>query len=157
MATTLAPSLRASLERMRHAGAINGLCMGWRRQVLVNLLPYEGHRAEKMIHDIADAREHFTAGGRALETFWFGYEGVHALVVFRDDCCLVILHSRTADVDFLAKAGHSFLEDSSVLVNAVLYPTGELGGEADPLRLGDDDETEPLSAITTNLIGRELI
>jgi hypothetical protein len=49
------------------------------------------------------------------------------------------------------------LEDSSVLVNAVLYPTGELGHEADTLRLGDDDDTEPLSAITTNLIGRELI
>ena len=38
MAAKITPSLRASIERLKHAGAVNGICLGWRRQVLVIML-----------------------------------------------------------------------------------------------------------------------
>ncbi len=155
MATKIVPTLRASLERLKHAGAINGLCLGWRRQVLVNMLPYEGHRADRIMQDLHAAREHFAAGGRDIRTFWFGYEGVHALAVFRDECTLLILHSHTPDVDFLAQAGQSFLEDAQFLINAVLNPSESGISEADTQELIDDAHT-PMSS-PTHLIGRELI
>ncbi len=156
MATQIAHSLRASMERLKHSGAINGLCLGWRRQVLVNLLPYEDHRAERLIHDLHDARQHFADGGREIRSFWFGYEGVHALAVFSADCTLIMLHSRTADVDFLAQVAVAFLQDSQLLVNAVLNPSdaGIDASETQELR-ADDNFPEPPP--TTHLIGRELI
>ena len=133
MSAKITPSLRASIERLKHAGAVNGICLGWRRQVLVNLLPFGEFRAERVLHMLADAREHFTGGGRTVETLWFGYEGVHLLAVFDGDCTLVILHSRASDVDFLAHAGTTFLSDGHVLINAALNPSA-----------GDDEDTQPM-------------
>jgi hypothetical protein len=155
MATKIVPSLRASLERLKHGGAVNGLCLGWRRQVLVNLLPYEDHRADRLIHDLHAAHQHFADGGRDVQSFWFGYEGVHALALFSADCTLVILHSRTADVDFLAQVGLAFLQDSQLLVDAVLNPSETAGSETDTQELTQESYGEPPP--TTHLIGRELI
>ncbi len=140
MAATVTPSLRSSMERLKHAGAVNGLCLCWRRQVLVNLLPYEDFRAERLLHVLLDAREHFSGGGREVENFWFGYEGAHVLGVFHGECALVILHSRCGDVDFLAKAGMTFLQDSQLLVNAALNPSGSdaAGDETQPIEAGDE-------------------
>ena len=76
MATKIVPSLRAALERLKHAGAVNGLCLSWRRQVLVSLLPFEEFRAERLVHAMQEAREHFGKGGHDVETFWFGFEGL---------------------------------------------------------------------------------
>lgn len=156
MATKIVPSLRASMERLKHSGAINGLCLGWRRQVLVNLLPYEDHRADRLMHDLHDARQHFADGGREIRSFWFGYEGVHALAVFMADCTLVMLHSRTADVDFLAQVGLAFLQDSQLLVDAVLNPSGA-GINANDTQELQPDDSYPEPPPTTHLIGRELI
>lgn len=156
MATKIVPSLRASMERLKHGGAINGLCLGWRRQVLVNLLPYDDYRADRLVHDLHDARQHFADGGREIASFWFGYEGVHALALFLADCSLLILHSRTADVDFLAQAGMAFLQDSQLLVDAVLNPSDAGLQAQDTQQIADEDrQHEPLSP--THLIGRELI
>lgn len=155
MATKIVPTLRASLERLKHGGAVNGLCLGWRRQVLVNLLPYEDHRAERVVQELHDAREHFSSGGRDIQSFWFGFEGVHALAIYRGDCLLLILHSRSADVDFLAQAGASFLEDSQLLVQSILHPSEEGLSAADTQELVDPDHV-PMSS-PTHLIGRELI
>lgn len=156
MATKIVPSLRASMERLKHGGAINGLCLGWRRQVLVNLLPYEDHRADRLMHDLHDARQHFADGGREIQSFWFGFEGVHALALFMADCTLLILHTRTADVDFLAKVGLAFLQDSQLLVDAVLNPSDAGLDGNDTQELHSDNRTSDLPA-QTHLIGRELI
>lgn len=139
MAATITPSLRSSLERLKHAGAINGLCLGWRRQVLMNLLPYEEFRSERVLHMVLDAREHFRGGGRDVQTLWFGYEGVHLLCLFHDECALMMLHTRASDVDFLAKAGTTFLQDSQLLVNAALSPSGADADAADTQPLSVDD------------------
>ena len=40
MAAQITPSLRSSLERLKNGGAVNGILLGWRRQVLLNLLPF---------------------------------------------------------------------------------------------------------------------
>jgi hypothetical protein len=133
MAAKITPSLRASIERLKHAGAVNGLCLGWRRQVLVNLLPFGEFRAERVLHMLIDAREHFVGGGRAVETVWFGYEGIHLLAVFQGDCTLMILHSRASDVDFLAHAGLTFLADGHVLINAALNPSDADGDDTQPI------------------------
>ena len=153
MVAKITPSLRASIERLKHAGAVNGLCLGWRRQVLVNLLPFGEFRAERVLHMLIDAREHFTGGGRDVETLWFGYEGIHLLAVFQGDCVLVILHSRASDVDFLAHAGLTFLNDGHVLINSALNPSaGSDGEDTQPI------EKEPADAGGkgghTNLIPR---
>lgn len=152
MAAKIAPSLRASIERLKHAGDVNGLCLGWRRQVLVNLLPFGEFRAERVMHMLVDAREHYAGGGRAVETLWFGYQGVHLLAVMRGDCTLVILHSRAADVDFLAHAGLTFLSDAQLLIQAALNPSGDDGDDTQPMV--DEVAGAGVSGEHTNLIPR---
>lgn len=157
MASAITPSLRSSLERLKHSGAINGLCLGWRRQVLVNLLPYQDFRAERALHMIADARDHYNRNGaRDVKCLWFGYEGVHLLAVFEEDCSLVILHSRSSDADFLARVGTTFLADAHTLVTAALNPSGADGDQADTRKLQSDVpvETDETPSTQTHLIPR---
>jgi hypothetical protein len=147
MATFIIPSLRSALERLKHAGSTNGLCLAWRRQVLINLLPYEDFRAEKLIHALRDAREHFAGGGRNVETFWYGFEGVHLLATFRGDCLLVVLHTTAAEVEFLASASTTFLNDAQLLVDAMLNPpaTGADEQATQRLRFTESEATpEPI-------------
>lgn len=137
MAATITPSLRSALERLKHAGSVNGILLGWRRQILINLLPFEEFRAERLLQAIHDAQAHFASGGdRSVRTFWFGYEGVFILALFHDDCLLVTLHTHASEVDFLRRAGLTFLDDTQLLVDALLQPAPD-----------DDDsrqETQPL-------------
>lgn len=150
MASAITPSLRSSLERLKHSGAINGLCLGWRRQVLVNLLPYQDFRAERALHMIADARDHYNRNGtREVGCLWFGYEGVHLLAVFVEECTLILLHSRSSDVDFLARAGATFLADAHTLVTAALNPSGSDGDQADTRKLHSDVPAENDEGPTT--------
>ncbi len=148
MAATITPSLRSALERLKHAGAVNGLCLGWRRQVLVNLLPYEEFRAERVLHMLLDAHDHFKGGGRKVESLWFGYEGVHLLAIFHGECVLIVLHSRASDVDFLNRAGMTFLEDGQLLVNAALNPSGGADGV-------ETQQLEPAEGSQTHVIRRD--
>lgn len=124
MAVKIIPSLRCALERLKHSGAVNGICLAWRRQVLVNLLPYEDFRAEKLAHIVYEAHDHFTGGGREVKTFWFGFEGVHAIAVRRGECSLIVLHTRAVEADFIASAAQVLLEDCQILIEAVLNPSG---------------------------------
>jgi hypothetical protein len=153
MAANITPSLRSALERLKHAGAVNGLLLGWRRQILLNLMPYEEFRAERLLQTVHDGRDHFSSGGdRNAETFWFGYDVCHALVCFRGDCTLVILHTRAEEGDFLKRAAETFLEDSQLLLDSLLNPVPEDGGETQPL--GSDGELPAFSDTHTNFISR---
>jgi hypothetical protein len=123
MSNPIAPSLRSALERLRHGGAVNGLLLGWRRQVLVNALPFEPFRAEKLLQVIGDMRDHFRSGGDRLpNVFWFGYETCHVLAIYRGECVLVILHARAEEADFLRRTGETFLEDAQLLIDELLNP-----------------------------------
>lgn len=134
MAATIIPSLRSSLERLKHAGSINGILLGWRRQVLINLLPFEDFRAERALHALLDAGGHFSSGGdRAVQTFWFGFEGVFALALFHGETTLLILHTQAAEVDFLRSAAGTFLDDTQLLVQAVLNPQDSGHEDTQPL------------------------
>ena len=133
MAAPITPSLRSALERLKNGGAVNGILLGWRRQLLLNLLPFEEFRAEKLLQSVHDARDHFASGGdRCVETFWFGYDACHALMVFRGDCVLVILHSRAVEADFLLGAAQTFLDDSQLLIEALLNPHTDDAGTQSP-------------------------
>ncbi|MFO1486618.1 MAG: hypothetical protein U1F71_24875 [Verrucomicrobiaceae bacterium] len=126
MAATITPSLRSALERLKHGGAVNGLLLGWRRQILINLLPFEEFRAERLLQSVHDARAHFGSGGdRDVGTFWFGYEGVFVLGLFRDECLLLVLHTHASEVDFLRRAGLTFLDDTQLLIEALLQPSAD--------------------------------
>jgi hypothetical protein len=126
MAATITPSLRSALERLKHAGSVNGLLLGWRRQILINLLPYEGFRAERALHMLLDAGGHFSSGGdREVKSYWFGFEGVFALALFHGESTLLILHTQAAEVDFLRSAATTFLDDTQLLVESVLQPGEE--------------------------------
>lgn len=121
MAEYLNPSLRISLERLKNAGAVNGVLFGWRRQVLVNLLPYEEFRARRLLEAVRDAADHFASGGdRKIQTFWFGYDTVHVLVTFWRETVVILLHARAEEVDFLRGAVQTFLEDTQLLVDGAL-------------------------------------
>jgi len=153
MAAIITPSLRSALERLKHGGAVNGLLLGWRRQVLLNLLPFEEFRAERLLQSVHDAHDHFNSGGdRAVQTFWFGYDACHALVCFRQDCTLIILHTRAEEGDFLRRAAETFLEDSQLLLDALLNPTPTDGAETQPL--DSPGEMTAFSDTHTNFIGR---
>ena len=149
MSAQISPSLRSAMERLKNGGAVNGLLLGWRRQTLLNLLPHENFRAEKLLQAVHYAQDHFGSGGdRYVETFWFGYDTCHALVVFRGACVLIILHTRTEEADFLRRAAQTFLDDSQLLIDALLNPSAVDGGET---QLISDDDTGPHH---TNLITR---
>ena len=135
MAVKIAPSLRSALERLKHAGAVNGICLAWRRQVLINLLPYEDFRADKLMHALHDAHEHFAGGGHEVQTFWFGFEGVHLLALRRGDCSLIVLHARAFEADFIAGAAEVLLDDCQLLIDAALNPSGSNSGSGDTQRL----------------------
>lgn len=126
MATAITPSLRASLEKLKHAGAINGLCLAWRRQVLVSLMPYEEFRVEQLVQTVNDAREHFMRDGtRLVESFWIAYLDVHCLAVFAGDTALIALHIRPEEADMIASAARTLLNDTQILVAAALGPPAE--------------------------------
>ena len=121
MASAITPSLRASLERLKHAGAVNGLCLAWRRQILVNLMPYEDFRIEQLVQSLNDARDHFQSSGqRQIDSFWMAYLDVHVLCAFDGDCALIALHVRPEEADFLKGAARTFLHDAQLLIAAAL-------------------------------------
>lgn len=158
MAATITPSLRAALERLKHAGAVNGLLLGWRRQILINLLPFEEFRAERLLQAIYDARAHFNSGGdRNVSTFWFGYEGVFVLALLQGECLLVTLHTHASEVDFLRRAGLTFLDDTQLLVEALLNPSpDDADSREDTQLLGNDRNADrpPEKSGSTKVIPR---
>jgi hypothetical protein len=140
MAASITPSLRSALERLKHAGSVNGLLLCWRRQILINLLPCEEFRAERILQTVHDARAHFASGGdRNVTTFWFGYEGVFVLALFQGECLLITLHTNAPEVDFLRRAGLTFLEDCQLLVQALIQPS--------PNDDASRKETQPLAEL----------
>ena len=150
MAATPPPSLRSSLERLKNAGAVNGLLLGWRRQVLINALPYEPFRAERLLEMAHDARDHFgSADHRKIQTFWFGYDTVHMLIGFSQDTVVIALHARAEEADFLRRAMQTFLDDTQLPVESLMAPA--LPEEE---QFQGDSEPAPEAPASTNFIGR---
>ena len=140
MPTSINPSLRAAIERLKHAGSISGVGLGWRRQVLLNMTPYEDYRLERVLGTLGDAREHFRSSDREVDTFWFGFDGVFVLALSFKDCTLVLLHTRAHEVDFLKSAALTLLDDCQLLVTALLNPSeGPDGGDTQPLGEGHQE------------------
>jgi hypothetical protein len=132
---TVTPSLRSAMERLKHAGSVNGLLLGWRRSVLVNLLPFEPHRVERLMETLQDAQTHFASGEREVETFWFGYDDVFLLAILKGDLTLVMLHSHGHEVDFLHRVAETFFDDAQLLVDEALNPSPE--AEVPPSTTGE--------------------
>jgi hypothetical protein len=119
MPASITPSLRSAVERLKHAGSISGVALGWRRQLLLNLTPYENFRVERLLDVQQDAREHFRSSDREVDTFWHGFDGVFLLCITHGDCSLAILHTRAHEVDFLKSAGLTLLDDCQLLISAL--------------------------------------
>ena len=131
MANAITPSLRASMERLKHAGAINGICLAWRRQILVNLMPYEDFRVEQVIQAVSEAHKHFqSSGGREINSIWIGFLDVHALAVFEDELSLIVLHTRAEESDFITTLLRTYLNDAQLLVAAALSPSDSNAADA---------------------------
>lgn len=160
MAVTITPSLRSALERLKHGGCVNGLLLGWRRQMLINLLPFEEFRAERLLQAAHDAHAHFASGGdRDVKSFWFGYEGVFVLALLQGECMLIILHTHASEVDFLRRAGLTFLDDTQLLVDALLHPAADDENSRDatqPLGVLDVGGHPPEASGSTKVIPRRL-
>src|SRR3954469_8095916 len=128
MANAITPSLRAAMERLKHAGAVNGLCLAWRRQMLVSLMPFEDFRIEQMVQTLNDARDHFQSNGtRSVDSLWMGFLDVHVLAVFAGDISLILLHARQEESDYLTGVVKTFLNDAQLLIAAALSPAGQEG------------------------------
>lgn len=159
MAASITPSLRSALERLKHAGSVNGLLLCWRRQILINLLPFEEFRAERLLQVVHDARAHFASGGdRDVTTFWFGYEGVFILALFHGECLLITLHTHASEVDFLRRAGMTFLDDTQLLVQTLLQPSPDdevSREETQPLGQVGADGLPPEASGPTKVIPRK--
>jgi hypothetical protein len=145
MANAITPSLRASLERLKHAGSVNGICLAWRRQILVSLMPFEDFRVEQLVQILNDGRDHFqSGGGRTMDSFWMGFPDVHALVVFAGDISVVLLHTRQEESDFLTGVVKTFLNDAQLLVAAALSPgNGEASSEDEESWLPQPPRLDP--------------
>jgi hypothetical protein len=122
MAAVITPSLRAALERLKHAGAINGLALSWRRDLLLNLMPFEAFRVEKVLDVLDTGRDHFKGSEREVDTLWFGLDEVFLLSVQFKECQLLVLHTRADEVDFIRAAAMTLLEDSQLLIASILKP-----------------------------------
>ena len=128
MANPITPSLRAGMERLKHAGAVNGLCLAWRRQMLVSLMPFEDFRIEQVIQTLNDARDHFQSNGtRAVDSLWMGFLDVHVLAVYAGDISVILLHTRQEESDYLTGVVKTFLNDAQLLIAAALSPANQQG------------------------------
>lgn len=153
MPASITPSLRSAIERLKHAGSISGIALGWRRQLLLNLTPYETFRVERLLDIQQDAREHFRSSDREVDTFWHGFDGVFLLCITHHDCSLAILHTRAHEVDFLKSAGLTLLDDCQLLISALFNNAvdDESGGATEQI---NDEDDLPLSHQATHFIPR---
>lgn len=123
MPKAITPSLRASLEKLKHAGSVNGICLAWRRQVLVSLMPFEDFRVEQVVQTVSDAREHFQSNGeRQLDSLWMGFADVNAMAIFAGELTVIVLHSRPEESDFINGVIKTFLNDAQLTIASVLSP-----------------------------------
>jgi hypothetical protein len=150
MPASITPSLRSAVERLKHGGSISGVCLGWRRQALLNLTPYQDFRVDRLLDVLLDARNHFQNGDRQVDTFWFGFDGAFLLCVTHGDCTLAIIHTRAHEVDFLKKAALTLLDDCQLLIDSLLNPGEDEISGASTEHLTDDE----ISHQETNLIPR---
>lgn len=150
MPASITPSLRSAVERLKHGGSLSGVCFGWRRQVLLNLTPYQDFRIDRLLDVLHDAREHFRNGDREVDTFWFGFDGAFLLSVTHGECTLALLHTRAHEVDFLKKAALTLLDDCQLLIDSLLTPGEDEVSGADTEHLMEDG----LTAHETHLIPR---
>jgi hypothetical protein len=90
--------------------------------MLINLLPYEEFRAERVIQAVEDARDHFSSGDRNAQTVWYGFDGVYVLARFFKETTLVVLHTRHEEADFINGVAATFLDDSQLLIDALINP-----------------------------------
>ncbi len=151
MPATITPTLRAAVERLKHAGSISGVCLGWRRQLLLNLTPYQDFRVERLLDVLHDARDHFRSSDREVDTFWFGFDGVFVLAVAHQNGVLLLLHTRAHEVDFLKKAALTLLDDCQLLINSLLNPGEDGPANSDTTRMEED---ETAASHETHLIPR---
>lgn len=138
MPASITPSLRSAVERLKHGGSLSGICFGWRRQILLNLTPYQDFRIERLLDLLNDAREHFEKGDRNVDTFWFGFDGAFLLAVSRGDCTLAIIHTRAHEVDFLKRSALTLLEDCQLLIDTLLNPGDDDVSGTDTAHLAQD-------------------
>jgi len=141
MPASITPSLRSAIERLKHAGSISGIALGWRRQLLLNLMPYETFRVERLLDIQQDAREHFRRSDREVDTFWHGFDGVFMLSITHRDCSLILLHTRAHEVDFLKSAGLTLLDDCQLLISALFNNVSDEASGGVTEQIHDDDLT----------------
>jgi hypothetical protein len=139
MPATITPSIRSAIERLKHAGSISGIALGWRRQLLLNLTPYETFRVERLLDIQQDAREHFRRSDREVDTFWHGFDGVFMLSITHRECSLILLHTRAHEVDFLKSAALTLLDDCQLLISALFNNASEHDAGGSTEQISDDD------------------
>lgn len=142
MPASITPSLRSAVERLKHGGSLSGVCFGWRRQVLLNLTPYQDFRIDRLLDVLHDAREHFRNGDRHVDTFWFGFDGAFLLSVTHGEYTLALLHTRAHEVDFLKKAALTLLDDCQLLIESLLNPGEDPISGTDTEHLKEDELTQ---------------
>jgi len=104
-------TLAATLSAMRKAGSVFGVLFARGDTPLFSDLAYTPERVAAFASVLADISAYFEQSERRPETLAFTFDGGSLVLFLREGHRLAVLHHRSDEADFIAKAGSAFLQD----------------------------------------------
>lgn len=132
-------SIDRPLAALRGAGTVFGVLFFKGVDVVFNETPFSADRIVELAQTLDDISFYFVNEGRDIDQMSFGFDGGNMLIVSDQDCRIVVMHSITDEVDFVAKASRAFLIDYQMGIFA--SELNEKGSElAQSIASGDDPQ-----------------
>ncbi len=99
------------LEVLIASGTVRGTCLLKNGEVIYEKFPYSAARLVKVCRVVEGLTKEFKAQGRSVDQMAFGYDGGNLLAVSVKNYRLIFMHLMSDEIDFLAKAARTHLED----------------------------------------------
>jgi hypothetical protein len=103
--------LAATLGALRKAGSVFGVLFTQGETTRFSDLAYSPERVAALKKIVSDIASYYEKEQRRPELLAFGFDGGSLVILMRGDHRLVVLHHRSDEADFIAKAGGAFLKD----------------------------------------------
>lgn len=101
----------SSLESLRNAGSVAGLILAKGQEVIFGDTSLTPKGVQELVMTLDDIAYYFTQEKRDPDQLAFGFDGGNLLILLAEKYRLVIFHSDSRELDFVAKAGRAFLKD----------------------------------------------
>lgn len=101
----------ATLGALRSAGAVYGLVLARRHEILYHDAPCGEARARELATTLDDIACYFEQERRSPDQLVFGYDGGNLLILLLGEFRMIVFHREAGEVDFVARAGRAFLKD----------------------------------------------